>query len=71
MTKADKATVLWDPEKKAWRVRIQIGEEIIKRPASGKKLARDVAEDTLRAAAIETAHADGYEIDPATVTITR
>jgi hypothetical protein len=71
MTKADKAIVTWDADKKMWRVRIQVGEEIIKRPASAKKLGRDAAEETLRSAAIETALADGYEIDPAAVTIAR
>lgn len=71
MTKADKAIVAWDADKKMWRVRIQVGEEIIKRPASTQKLGRDAAEETLRSAAIETALADGYEIDPAAVTIAR
>lgn len=71
MTKADKAVVMWDADKKTWRVRIQVGEEVIKRPAAGKKLGHDAAEETLRMAAIDTAHADGYEIDPAAVTIAR
>lgn len=71
MMKADRAQVAWDPEKKEWRVRIQIGEEVIKRPAGGRNLKHDAAEDALRSAAIETARADGYEIDPAAVAIVR
>lgn len=71
MMRADSATVNWDPDKKSWRVRIQIGEEVIKRPASGRKLQRDAADDVLRSAAIETALADGYEIDSAAVAIVR
>ncbi len=69
MIKADKATVLWDTDKKMWRVRIVVGEEVIKRPA--RKLSRDADEGTLRSAAVETAHADGYDVDPATVTVSR
>ena len=71
MMKADSATVNWDPDKKIWRVRIQVGEEVLKRPASGRKLARDAADDVLRSAAVETARADGYEIDSTAVAIVR
>ncbi len=71
MMKADRAEVAWDAAKKMWRVRIQVGEEVIKRPASGKKLKQETAEEVLRQAAIETARADGYEVDPETVTVSR
>ncbi len=71
MTKADSAAVSWDPQKKVWRVRIQVGEEVIKRPVEHKRATRDAAEDVLRSLAIETAQADGYDLDPATVTIAR
>jgi hypothetical protein len=71
MMKADSASVIWDPEKKLWRVRIQSGEEVIKRTCSDRKLSRDAADDLLRSAAIETAHADGYEIEPGAVSIQR
>jgi len=71
MTKADRAQVAWDSQKKEWRVRIQIGEEVIKRPAPGHSLKQNAAEDALRSAAIEAAHADGYEIDPAAIAIVR
>ena len=69
MRKADKAQVTWDAEKKVWRVRIQIGEEVIKRPAG--KTPPDAADDALRSLAVKTAEDEGYELDPAQVTITR
>jgi hypothetical protein len=71
MMKADKASVIWDPDKKQWRVRIQVGEEVIKRPCSSRKISRDAADDALRTAAIETALADGSEGDPSAVAIQR
>jgi hypothetical protein len=71
MMKADFASVSWDAQKKIWRVRIQAGEEVIKRPAGGGRLSRDSGDDVLRSAAIETAHDDGYAVDPAAVSIVR
>jgi hypothetical protein len=68
--RADSATVAWDTDKKNWRIRIQIGEEIIKRPCD-RKLSRDAADDVLRSAAVETAHAEGYEVAPETITVAR
>ncbi len=71
MIRADKASVNWDPDKKVWRVRIQVGEEVIKRPCAGRKMSRETGDEVLRTAAIETAQADGYEIDPVAVSIVR
>ena len=71
MLKADSASVSWDPQKKLWRVRIQVGEEVINRPASGGKLSRDSAHDVLRSTAIEIALEDGYAVDAAAVSIMR
>jgi len=71
MIKVDKASVIWDAGKKAWRVRIQVGEEVIKRPCSDRKMSRDAGDDALREAAVQTAHADGYELEPAAVAIER
>ena len=71
MIKADRAAVAWDPQKRTWRVRIQIGEEVIKRPASGHKVSREAADDMLRGLAVATARDDGYELDPAAVSIAR
>jgi hypothetical protein len=69
MTQATKATVDWDPNKKQWHVRVQIGEEVIKRPLP--KAAQDTNEDSLRSQAVETAKDEGYAVDPATVAIVR
>jgi hypothetical protein len=71
MMRADKASVVWDADKKVWRVRIQVGEEVIKRPCTDRKMSREAGDDVLRSAAVETAHADGYELEPASVAIER
>ena len=67
MIKADRAKVSWDPGKKRWTVRIQIGEEVIKRPC--QKASQGIGEDALRLMAVETAKDDGYDLDPASVNI--
>lgn len=69
MLKAEKATVNWDPAKKQWHVRVQIGEEVIKRALS--KTPHDASEDVLRSRAVETAKDEGYDVDAAQVAITR
>ena len=58
----------WDPDKKDWLVRIQTGEEVIRRHC---KLAADVDESTLRSAAMTTVQDEGYEIDPSAIRIKR
>ena len=70
MIKADRAEVSWDAQKKKWAVRIQVGEEVVKRTPD-KSPAKDAADGQLRDIAIEIAHADGYDIDAAAVTISR
>ena len=70
MIKADTAAVNWDADKKAWRVRIQVGEEIIKRPCD-KKVKRDADDAALRTLAVKTAQDDGYEVEPGNVSISR
>jgi hypothetical protein len=69
MRKADQAQVTWDTGKKVWRIRIRIGEEVIKRPADKTRL--DVAEDVLRSMVVKVAQDEGYDLDPSHVTITR
>lgn len=69
MIKADKAKVGWDADKKRWSVRIQVGEEVVKRPLP--KSPRDAGEEVLRSLAIQTAKDDGYEVDPQVVDIAR
>jgi hypothetical protein len=69
MIQATKATVDWDPTKKQWHVRVQIGEEVIKRPLP--KTAQDANEESLRSQAVATAMDEGYSVDPSTVAIVR
>ena len=69
MLKAEKATVNWDPAKKQWHVRVQIGGEVVKRALS--KTPHDASEDVLRSRAVETAKDEGYDVDAAQVAITR
>ncbi len=69
MLKAEKASVTWDAEKKVWHVRVQIGEEVIKRPLA--KTPHDADEATLRGKAVETASDEGYEVQPSQVDIRR
>jgi hypothetical protein len=69
MMKAEKTTVNWDPAKKQWHVRVQIGEEVIKRALD--KTPQDAPEDLLRSRAVETAKDEGYEVDAAQVAIQR
>jgi hypothetical protein len=66
---ATKASVDWDAQKKQWHVRVQIGEEVIKRPL--EKTPQDANEAALRSKAVETAKDEGYDVDPATVAIVR
>jgi len=67
--KATKASVDWDAHKKQWHVRVQIGEEVIKRPLD--KTAQDASEEALRSKAVETAKDEGYDVDPASIAIVR
>jgi hypothetical protein len=65
---ADRVEVSWDAEKSKWQVRIQIGEEVIHRHCDSPK---NADEATLRAAAAKTVADEGYEADPAKITIRR
>jgi hypothetical protein len=70
MLKTQNVSVDWDSKKKGWIVRIQIGEEIIRRPL-GKRLPHEAEEHTLRDAAVETARDDGYDVTAESVTVAR
>ncbi|MBZ5725692.1 MAG: hypothetical protein LAP87_11920 [Acidobacteriia bacterium] len=69
MLRADSAQVDWDQHKKQWLVHVKIGEEVIRRPLS--KTPQTAGEDVLRSLAVETAKADGYDVDPAKVSVAR
>jgi hypothetical protein len=67
MLNADGAQVNWDIHKKRWSVRVKMGEEVIRRPIP--ELRQNAGDDVLRSAAVETAKADGYYVDPDRVDI--
>lgn len=65
---ADRVEVSWDPGKSKWLVRIQSGEEVIRRFCNVPK---DADEAALRAAAQKTVQDEGYQAAPTAVTIRR
>ncbi|HUL15356.1 MAG TPA: hypothetical protein VLV88_05120 [Terriglobales bacterium] len=57
---ADRVEVSWDSAKSNWIVRIQSGEEAIRRPC---KVPKDADEQTLRSLAQKTLREEGYDQD--------
>jgi hypothetical protein len=70
MILAGNVDIGWDSKKKNWIVSIHVGEQVIKRP-SDKPVSQNADDDMLRAAAIQTARDDGYEVRPESVNIVR
>ena len=66
--RVDQVELSWGPDKKKWLVRIKVGEEVIRRHCSAP---RDADERRLRSAAEQTVRDEGYEADPAQITIVR
>ena len=66
--RADRVEVSWDSNKSKWLVRLQSGEEVIRRHCD---LPRDAEENALRSAAQKTVQDEGYELDSANMTIQR
>jgi len=64
----DRVQVSWDNEKSKWLVRITEGEEVIRRHCD---LPKNADEQTLRAAAQKTVQDEGYDFDPAKLSIQR
>ncbi|HSU31523.1 MAG TPA: hypothetical protein VLJ11_09820 [Bryobacteraceae bacterium] len=62
--KADRVEVSRDEQSKQWLIRIQVGEEVIRRHCDKGK---DAEEATLRRAAVEIAADEGYSIDASDV----
>jgi hypothetical protein len=62
--RADGAEVSWDAAKSKWLVRIQSGEEVIRRHCDAPK---DADEKSLRLAVEKTLNDEGYETDPARI----
>ncbi len=65
---ADRINISWDPDKKKWLVRIQVGGEVIRRYCDNPK---DADDSTLRAAAEKTATDEGYEASAAAISVER
>ena len=66
--RADRVEVSWDNGKSKWVVRIQSGEEVIRRPTSVPK---NADEQALRTAAQKTLADEGYEAEPAQISVSR
>jgi hypothetical protein len=64
----DRVEVLWDAAKSKWLIRIETGEDVIRRHCEVPKNADD---QTLRAAVQKTVEDEGYELDPMSVGIRR
>jgi hypothetical protein len=62
----DHVDVSWDTEKSKWLIRIQNGEEVIRRHCDAPKNADD---QTLRAAVQKAVEDEGYELDLANIAI--
>ena len=65
---ADRVEISWDPSKSKWLVRIQSGEEVLRRPCNLPKNADD---QTLRAAAEKTVQEEGYQVAAANLAVRR
>ena len=64
--KADRAEVSWDAAKSKWLIRIEAGEEVVRRHSDTPK---DADEQTLRSAAQKTVADEGYELDAGNISI--
>ena len=58
--RADRTEVSWDDKKSKWLVRIEVGEEVIRRYCD---LPQNADEQTLRTAAQKTLQDEGYDAD--------
>lgn len=65
---ADRVELSWDPSKSSWLVRIQAGEEAIRRHC---KMPKDADEQALRSAARQTLQDEGYDPEAGEVRIRR
>ena len=62
--KADRVEVVRDGNSNRWVIRIQVGEEVIRRPCHEPL---DTDHERLRDVAVKTAADEGYTIDPASI----
>ena len=66
--RADRAEVSWDGKKSKWLVRVEVGEEVIRRYCD---LPQNADQQAIRAAAQKTLRDEGYEPDGVEITITQ
>ena len=66
--KADEVEVSWDTQKSKWAVRIQAGEEVVRRFCDLPKNSHDTL---LRQSALNTLSDEGYEADGPGINIRR
>jgi hypothetical protein len=64
----DHVEVLWDAAKSKWIIRIETGEEVIRRQCDAPKNADD---QTLRSTIQKTVEDEGYELDLTSINIRR
>ncbi len=62
----DRVELSWDAGKSKWLVRIESGEEVIRRYCD---VAKDADEKAIRSAAQKTVQDEGYEADLSTLSI--
>lgn len=66
--RADRVEASWDNDKKKWVVRIQSGEEVIRRYCDGN---RDIDDQKIRAAAQKTLVDEGYDANGMQIVVKR
>lgn len=66
--RADRVEVSWDADKSKWVVRIQSGEEVIRRHCD---LPENAGEQDLQHAAEKTLRDEGYEADGVPISVER
>jgi len=66
--RADRVEISWDAAESKWLVRIETGEEVIRRHCQAPK---DADEASLRSAAQKTLQDEGYKPEPAQISIRR
>lgn len=62
--RADRVEISWDNEKSKWLIRIEAGEEVVRRHCD---LPREADEAALRTAAQKTVEDEGYELPASSV----
>jgi hypothetical protein len=62
--KADRVEVLRDEKSNRWVIRIQVGEEVIRRTCREPQSAD---QESLREVAVKTAADEGYTVDPSSI----